>query len=72
VEHEGGRFRRKHLVPPPAVETLSDLNERLAAIDTAEDARHVHGRPTSIGFDFEQDEGCCGRCPWTSTTPGST
>lgn len=55
VEHEGGRFRRKHLVPPPQVESLGELNERLAAIDAAEDARHVHGRPTSIGFDFEQE-----------------
>ncbi|GAA3379758.1 IS21 family transposase [Streptomyces sannanensis] len=55
VEHEGGRFRRKHLVPPPEVETLAELNERLAAIDLAEDARHVHGRPTSIGFDFEAE-----------------
>lgn len=55
VEHEGGRFRRKHLVPPPVVESLAELNERLAAIDAAEDARHVHGRPTSIGFDFEQE-----------------
>ncbi|MET8956698.1 hypothetical protein [Streptomyces sp. NPDC004533] len=55
MEHEGGRFRRKHLVPPPVVESLAELNERLAAIDAAEDARHVHGRPTSIGFDFEQE-----------------
>jgi transposase len=55
VEQEGGRFRRKHLVPPPHVGTLAELNERLAAIDAAEDARHVHGRPTSIGFDFEAE-----------------
>ncbi|WP_194235871.1 IS21 family transposase, partial [Streptomyces sp. CB01881] len=55
VEHEGGRFRRKHLVPPPAVDSLAELNERLAAIDIAEDARHIHGRPTSIGFDFEAE-----------------
>ncbi|WTY52362.1 IS21 family transposase [Micromonospora sp. NBC_01412] len=57
VEHEGGRFRRTHLVPVPEVETLDELNERIAAIDKAEDNRHVHGRPTSIGFDFatEQD-----------------
>ncbi|MEV5380835.1 hypothetical protein AB0L26_33475 [Streptomyces nondiastaticus] len=55
VEHEGGRFRRKHLVPPPQVELLAELNERLAAIDVAEDARHIHGRPTSIGFDFEAE-----------------
>ncbi|MDH6115138.1 transposase [Kitasatospora sp. MAP12-15] len=55
VEHEGGRFRRKHMVPPPRVDALAVLNERLAAIDVAEDARHIHGRPTSIGFDFEQE-----------------
>ncbi|MER6682553.1 IS21 family transposase [Streptomyces olivaceoviridis] len=55
VEHEGGRFRRKHLVPPPEVDSLAELNERLAAIDVAEDARHVHGRPTSLGFDFEAE-----------------
>lgn len=55
VEHEGGRFRRRHLVPPPEVESLTELNERLAAIDAEEDARHIHGRPTSAGFDFEQE-----------------
>lgn len=55
MEHEGGRFRRKHLVPPPQVDSLAELNERLAAIDVAEDARHIHGRPTSIGFDFEAE-----------------
>ncbi|MCX4799815.1 hypothetical protein OG497_38905 [Streptomyces sp. NBC_01242] len=63
VEHEGGRFRRKHLVPPPQVKSLSELNERLAAIDAAEDARHVHGRPTSIGFDFETERGLLAPLP---------
>jgi transposase len=63
VEHEGGRFRRKHLVPPPAVASLTELNERLAAIDAAEDARHVHGRPRSIGFDFEQERGLLAPLP---------
>jgi transposase len=53
VEHEGGRFRRNHLVPPPDVASLTELNERLAAIDAHEDAtRHVHGSPGSIGFNF--------------------
>lgn len=52
VEHEGGRFRRTHLVPVPEVETLAGLNERLAVIDEAEDARHVHGSPVSIGVKF--------------------
>jgi transposase len=52
VEHEGGRFRRTHLVPVPEVETVDELNERLAAIDKAEDNRHIHGNTTSIGFNF--------------------
>ncbi|GAA2692034.1 IS21 family transposase [Streptomyces lunalinharesii] len=55
VEQEGGRFRRRLLVPAPVVSSLAELNERLAAVDLAEDARHVHGRPTSVGFDFEQE-----------------
>lgn len=52
VEQEGGRFRRTHLVPVPEVESLAELNEQLAAIDAAEDGRHVHGNNTSIGFNF--------------------
>ncbi len=52
VEHEGGRFRRTHLVPVPEAETLAGLNERLAAIDQAEDHRHVHGKTASIGECF--------------------
>ncbi|MFF3920577.1 hypothetical protein ACFYZB_45750 [Streptomyces sp. NPDC001852] len=56
VEHEGGRFRRRHLVPPPEVESLAELNERLAAIDAEEDTRHIQGRPTSVGFDFETEK----------------
>ncbi|WP_326614351.1 hypothetical protein OG949_39420 [Streptomyces scopuliridis] len=39
------------------------VHERLAAIDTAEDARHVHRRPTSIGFDFEQERELLGALP---------
>lgn len=73
MEHEGGRFRRRHLVPPPEVESLAELNERLAEIDAEEDARHIHGRPTSVGFDFEQERPLLLiRCRRTSTTPGST
>src|SRR6266542_931075 len=33
VDHEGGRFRRTHLVPVPEVATLAELNERIAEID---------------------------------------
>jgi hypothetical protein len=52
VEHEGGRFRRSHLVPVPEVDTLTDLNERIEQIEAEEDARHIDNRPTSVGFDF--------------------
>jgi transposase len=52
VEQEGGRFRRTHLVPVPEVNSLEELNERIAAIDTAEDERILHGRLTSVGFNF--------------------
>jgi len=36
----------------PDVATLAGLNERLAVIDAAEDARHVHGSAASIGERF--------------------
>ncbi|MGI5151427.1 IS21 family transposase [Plantactinospora sp. CA-294935] len=52
VEQEGGRFRRTHLVPVPEVDTLAELNERIAAIDAAEDGRQLLGSPVTIGFNF--------------------
>lgn len=55
VEHEGGRFRRAHLVPVPDVESLAELNERLVVIDAAEDTRHIDARPTSVGLDFQEE-----------------
>jgi len=63
VEHEGGRFRRTHLVPVPDVVTLGELNERIAAIDKAEDDRHVHGRPVSIGDAFAGERELLGPLP---------
>ncbi|MBO0516574.1 IS21 family transposase [Streptomyces beijiangensis] len=52
VEQEGGRFRRTHLVPVPDVGSLEELNEKIAAIDAAEDDRILRGKLTSIGFNF--------------------
>lgn len=52
VEHDGGRFRRTHLVPVPEAATLAELNERLARIDAAEDGRHVDGAPHPVGVAF--------------------
>ncbi|SEM77023.1 Transposase [Streptacidiphilus jiangxiensis] len=56
VEHEGGRFRRNHLVPVPDVSSLEELNEKIAAIDMAEDERIIHGNLTSIGFKFTTEQ----------------
>jgi RHS repeat-associated protein len=44
VEGEVGRFRRRHLVPLPRVKTLAELNDRLAAADRRDLARHVASR----------------------------
>lgn len=52
VEGDGGRFRRAHLVPVPEVDSLAELNARLAAADVAEDARHIDGRAESVGAGF--------------------
>ena len=35
VEGEIGRFRRRHLVPVPAVASLAELNELIAAADAS-------------------------------------
>jgi len=72
VEHEGGRFRRTHLVPVPEVETLAELNERLAAIDAAEDARHVHGAAESIGERFAAERDLLAPLPEDSFDYGIT
>jgi transposase len=52
VEGDGGRFRRNHLVPVPRVNSIAELNERLAAADATDDVRHIDGRRTSVGADF--------------------
>jgi transposase len=57
VEGEVGRFRRRHLVPVPKVASLEELNQILAAIDDAEDARHIDNRATTIGEDFAVERG---------------
>lgn len=52
VEGEVGRFRRTHLVPVPVVDTLAELNGRLAAADAGEDGRRIAGRVRTVGQDF--------------------
>jgi transposase len=52
VEGDGGWFRRNHLVPVPRVRDVGELNERLAAADEADVARHINGRSATVGADF--------------------
>lgn len=49
VEGEIGRFRRRHLVPVPAVGSLAELNALLAAADAADDARRIAARAETVG-----------------------
>lgn len=49
VEGEVGRFRRRHLVPVPRVESLAELNALIAAGDVIDDDRHVGRRPDTVG-----------------------
>lgn len=52
VEGEVGRFRRTHLVPVPAIDTLAELNERLRSFDERDDARRISNRTLSVGQSF--------------------
>jgi len=52
VEGEGGRFRRNHLVPVPAVATMAELNERLVGYDLADDHRRIGNRTLNIRQHF--------------------
>lgn len=50
VEGEIGRFRRNHLVPVPTADTIDELNARIAAAGTTEDAvRRISGRRLGDG-----------------------
>ena len=49
VEGEIGRFRRRHLVPVPRVESLDELNALVAQADVTDDARVISGRPPVDG-----------------------
>lgn len=52
VEGEIGRFRRRHLVPVPKVDSLAALNELVAAGDLVDDGRVITGRPVTIEAAF--------------------
>jgi len=52
VEGEIGRFRRRHLVPVPAVASMAELNDLTAAGDAIDDSRVITGRPVTVGAAF--------------------
>src|SRR5919108_595849 len=49
VEGEGGRFRRRNLVPVPKVATLKQLNDSLEDACFAELDRRIEGRSETVG-----------------------
>jgi transposase len=55
VEGEIGRFRRRHLVPVPAVASLAELNQLIAAADVVDDTRVITGRPVTVGAAFTDE-----------------
>ena len=52
VEGQVGYFRRNYLVPVPEVDSLAELNARIAAAGQAEDARRIGARIRTIAQDF--------------------
>jgi transposase len=56
VEGEIGRFRRRHLVPVPAVGSLAALNQLIAAGDLVDDGRVITGRPFTIAAAFAAEQ----------------
>jgi transposase len=52
VEGEVGRFRRRHLVPVPAFDSLDELNVFLAEAMAKDDARHIARRAETVGEAF--------------------
>jgi transposase len=49
VESEVGRFRRRHLVPVPQVESIAELNAMLRAACDADLERRITGRERTVG-----------------------
>jgi hypothetical protein len=52
VEGKIGRFRRRHLVPVPKVDSLAALNDLIATGDVVDDSRVITGRPVTIEAAF--------------------
>lgn len=56
VEGEVGRFRRNHLVPVPAVNSLDELNADIDVWDVADERRRIGSRPRTVGEHFAVEQ----------------
>ena len=63
VEGEGGRFRRNHCVPMPAVDSIEELNTLLEAADDADDRRRIGNRTMTVGHDWAFERGLLRQLP---------
>ena len=63
MEGEVGRFRRRHLVPVPRVQSLAELNALLEAADRSDDARHIAGRLATVRQMAEAERPTLGPLP---------
>jgi transposase len=55
VEGEVGRFRRRHLVPVPDVQSLGELNAMMLAGCESDLTRRITGRQESVGESFARE-----------------
>ncbi len=69
VEGEIGRFRRRHLTPVPAVASLAELNEVMAAADAADDARRIGARRETVGAAAAREQVLLAALPATRFDP---
>lgn len=63
MEGEIGRFRRRHLVPVPEVNSLAELDDLLTVAGEVDDARHLPGRQFDIGTEFAVERSVLGPLP---------
>lgn len=75
VEGEVGRFRRRHLVPVPEVDSITALGERLRACCENDLQRTVTGHQGTVGERLERERRTLGELPlqalatWESASP---
>jgi len=57
VEGQVGYFRRNYLTPVPRVDSVDELNARLAEFEAKEDERRIGARMRTIAQDFAREAG---------------